>query len=115
MKGIVLHPPELKVALYRIAQEALNNVAKHSGATQATCDLHCQPDKIELIIRDNGKGFNMNTQLTEQPGTGNYAGAGQRASSATVNIESQPDQGTTVTVIWKNNQREDQNDRISTN
>jgi signal transduction histidine kinase len=32
--------PELKVALYRIAQEALNNVAKHSGATQATVSLH---------------------------------------------------------------------------
>ncbi len=102
-------PPsaELKVALYRIAQEALNNVAKHSEATQATVSLHCQSDKIELIIRDNGKGFDVNTRSPSSLGLGIMQ---ERAKGidATVNITSQPGQGTTITVLWNNNQGEEQ-------
>ncbi len=48
---------EVKIALYRIAQEALNNIVKHSGATQATVILQCGERDIELRIADNGRGF----------------------------------------------------------
>jgi signal transduction histidine kinase len=104
---------ELKVALYRIAQEALNNVAKHSRATLATVDLHCQPDKLELVIRDDGKGFDIKTRSPSSLGLGIMQ---ERAKSinATVTITSQVDKGTAVTVLWLNNQLEEKNGRIDT-
>jgi PAS domain S-box-containing protein len=50
-------PPDVKVSLYRIAQEALNNVAKHSNATEATVQLSLSETSAQLIISDNGAGF----------------------------------------------------------
>jgi PAS domain S-box-containing protein len=50
-------PVEVDMALYRITQEALNNVEKHSGATRAEVSLVCTNDEAQLTIRDNGSGF----------------------------------------------------------
>ena len=51
--------PYMKVALYRICQELINNIVKHSGATAATLQLNRAADKsILLQVRDNGRGFN---------------------------------------------------------
>jgi len=50
-------PPDTQVALYRIAQEALNNVAKHAEATQVSMLLHLTPECVELKVVDNGRGF----------------------------------------------------------
>lgn len=100
-------PPlaELKIALYRIAQEALNNVAKHSRSTQAEVNLHCRADKIELIIKDNGKGFDPKRR---SPGSLGLSIIQERARgiNAEVNVASGPDQGTVITVVWSNNQGE---------
>ncbi len=92
--------PEVKVALYRIAQEALNNVAKHSGATQARVGLFCEADKIELIIGDNGKGFDISHTSPSSLGLGIMR---ERAKGigAQVTIDSHPGQGTIVTVTWQ--------------
>ena len=49
--------PETKVSMYRIAQEALNNVVRHSRATYVSVELKCTPQTVELDIRDNGNGF----------------------------------------------------------
>jgi signal transduction histidine kinase len=49
--------PEAAVALYRIAQEALQNVMKHSGASQASVTLTATERAIELVVQDAGKGF----------------------------------------------------------
>ena len=62
-------PYAVKEALYRIAQEALNNIAKHSGASQASVSLDCQPQGLKLMISDNGKGFDPTTAL-EKGGLG---------------------------------------------
>jgi signal transduction histidine kinase len=88
---------EVKVAFYRIAQEALNNIAKHSGATQASVSLICEQNKIELSIRDNGKGFDIQTRSANSLGRGIMQ---ERAKSigASLKIESLPGSGTTVTV-----------------
>ncbi|NJN17575.1 MAG: GAF domain-containing protein [Oscillochloris sp.] len=49
--------PEVQVALYRIAQEALNNVVKHAAASRVDMTLHFGPGLVELTIADNGRGF----------------------------------------------------------
>ncbi len=50
-------PTEINTALYRILQEALTNIYKHSGANQVSIHLQQQPETIELEIEDNGQGF----------------------------------------------------------
>jgi PAS domain S-box-containing protein len=52
-------PVDIKLALYRITQEALNNIVKHSKANLAKISLSSIAGKIELRISDNGQGFNM--------------------------------------------------------
>lgn len=48
---------ETETHLFRIAQEALTNVARHSGATRVQMELKRQPDQIQLMLRDNGRGL----------------------------------------------------------
>jgi len=48
---------DLKMCIYRVTQEALNNVARHSGARHARVSLHADNHRIEVKIRDDGKGF----------------------------------------------------------
>lgn len=50
-------PPAVAHAAYRIAQEALRNTVKHSGAAVAELELASQPDAVQLRIRDHGRGF----------------------------------------------------------
>jgi len=52
-------PHILKTVIYRISQEALNNIAKHSKADLVTLSLRKTGDPIELTIQDNGQGFNV--------------------------------------------------------
>jgi signal transduction histidine kinase len=91
-------PPDVKVALYRIAQEALNNVARHAGASQAAVHLRCQPDAVQLQISDDGRGFDVSSIPPDHLGVGIMR---ERAESigATLEIESQAGQGTRVTLI----------------
>jgi PAS domain S-box-containing protein len=63
-------PPEIKVGIYRITQEALNNVAKHAAASWAKVNLKCKPDEILLIVSDNGKGFDSATVRPDSLGLG---------------------------------------------
>jgi signal transduction histidine kinase len=48
---------ETATHLYRVMQEALNNVAKHSGSKSAALRLHFEPDTVVLEVQDEGKGF----------------------------------------------------------
>jgi signal transduction histidine kinase len=50
-------PEEVEMTLYRIAQEALNNVEKHSRATRVDMVLKCTSSSASLMVYDNGKGF----------------------------------------------------------
>ncbi len=50
-------PAAIETGLYRIAQEALTNIYTHAQATQATIHLICTPAAIQLIVQDNGRGF----------------------------------------------------------
>jgi PAS domain S-box-containing protein len=62
--------PEVKVAVYRITQEALNNVAKHAGASQAQVHVVFRPGGMSLVISDNGKGFDVDKVHPESLGLG---------------------------------------------
>jgi signal transduction histidine kinase len=93
--------PEVKVALYRIAQEALNNVAKHSGAKRAKVKLFCQPSRITLAIRDDGKGFNTNQTLPQSLGL-NIMRERAREIGASIMVTSEVGRGTDVVVVWEN-------------
>jgi len=57
-------PSSIELALYRIAQEALSNVARHSRASQAALNIQFEPNNLQLEIKDNGHGF----QVPESPG-----------------------------------------------
>jgi signal transduction histidine kinase len=57
---IKIKDPQLGMHLFRIAQEALNNVRKHAHATEASVDLEHQAETLVMSICDNGKGFSQN-------------------------------------------------------
>jgi signal transduction histidine kinase len=89
-----------------MAQEALNNVAKHSGASHASVILHCESDNIELIIEDNGKGFDAKNRSPNSLGLGIMQERAKSAGASLI-ISSQPGKGTRVTVIKTNMAKED--------
>ena len=101
-------PPEIQIAFYRIAQEALNNVAKHAQAGQATVRISYQPERIELFIGDNGRGFILKGIMPDHLGL-NIMRERAEAIAAKLNIESQVGQGTSVSVIWENKEAKDNN------
>jgi two-component system nitrate/nitrite sensor histidine kinase NarX len=91
---------EVKLVFYRVAQEALNNIAKHSGARQVGIRLDCQPGQMSLLIKDDGLGFDPGSVPPDHLG---IAIMRERAASigASLKIESQIGQGTTVELDWK--------------
>jgi PAS domain S-box-containing protein len=92
-------PSEVETALYRIAQEALNNVAKHAAAQRVEVILERRPDCVLLIIEDDGVGFDTAKATAGRHGFG-LVGMMERAGlvGASLDIESTPGQGTTVLV-----------------
>jgi signal transduction histidine kinase len=91
---------EVKMVFYRVAQEALNNIAKHAGARQVELRLECQPGQVSLTIQDDGLGFEPDSIQPEHMGISIMR---ERASSigACLKVESQVGQGTTVRLDWK--------------
>jgi PAS domain S-box-containing protein len=92
-------PPDVKVALYRIAQESLNNIAKHSGATAADISLTYRNAGITLIISDDGHGFDTGTAPRDSLGL-DIMRERARQIGARLSVHSQPNQGTRVSVVW---------------
>ncbi len=98
-------PDDVQIALYRIAQEALNNIVKHSRADQIMVRLICKPEQITLSIQDDGIGFDL--QAIEQGSPVPGLGLGiMRERAKTIGAEfvlhSEPGQGTKITVNWDN-------------
>lgn len=99
-------PEEVHITLYRIAQEILANVLKHSRARQVWVHLKCQgqkdgtTQKTYLKIRDNGIGFDASTPVLDRFGLRNVQ---ERALDigATITIESQEKKGTTIIFEWQ--------------
>jgi len=89
--------PDVENNLYRIAQEALNNVAKHSRATKVDVLLELRDAQLVLIVEDNGVGFVMDQSNEDRFG---LSGIRERASllGGEMEIESKPGEGTTLFV-----------------
>ncbi|MGQ9554976.1 MAG: GAF domain-containing protein [Anaerolineae bacterium] len=95
-------PGEVETTLYRIAQEALTNVACHSRANHASVLLERRKDSVVLMVEDDGEGFDVAQAVAsaqEQNRLGLY-GMGERASlvGGHLAVESEPGIGTTISV-----------------
>jgi two-component system CheB/CheR fusion protein len=92
--------PEADTHLYRIAQEALNNIVKHANAKKVNILLEHTDGEVILIVEDDGKGFNrQEAKRTRKSGKGlGLNGMEERASliGGAVEIESAPGSGTTI-------------------
>jgi signal transduction histidine kinase len=92
-------PADVKVALYRLCQEGLNNIAKHAGASRVNIQLQDDAGEVELRIQDDGRGFDP-----EQTPPGHYGLSMMReratAVGATLSITSQPGHGTEIVIRW---------------
>ena len=94
---IALHP-EIEVALLRIAQEALANVARHAGATRAGLTLSFIGDVVTLDVRDDGVGFTVSESDAAAPPGFGLSGMRQRVArvAGSLAIESEPGGGTAL-------------------
>jgi len=94
---------EVQLVLFRIAQEALRNVWRHSQATEAEITLEFDERKTRIIVSDNGKGFNLPKTMGDlaRDGKLGLAGMQERAQllDGTLTVQSEPGRGTTVTVV----------------
>ncbi len=92
-------PPDVRVALYRIAQEALNNVIRHASPKTVQLTLVCQGADMTLSVRDDGRGFNPDNI---PPGHFGINIMRERAADigADFAVVSERDRGTLITVVW---------------
>ena len=90
--------------MFRITQEALNNVRRHSEATEVNVTLEFSKEMVKLVIQDNGKGFLLKDidgfPYQERIG---LIGIEERARllDSTLQIDSKPGKGTTISVEFK--------------
>ena len=92
-------PPDVQVALYRTAQEALNNVVKHGKASQAAVLLRLD-EQVRLSITDNGTGFNPASVTPDHLGL-RIMRERAEAIRAKFSLYSEPGEGTQITVTWQ--------------
>lgn len=97
-------PEELKIHIFRILQEALNNIAKHSGADRVEVILSAQANILELVVADNGRGF---VTIKAPSSAENLQGMGLSTmkertalSGGRCAITSTPGQGTRIEAAW---------------
>lgn len=88
--------PEIQVALYRIAQEAINNITKHSGAKYLSIAFNGKDRPMRLVITDNGRGFDP-ARTTMGLGMNTMRERAERCG-ATFAVDSIPGEGTRITV-----------------
>jgi len=95
--------PELQISLYRIVQEALNNIVKHSKATAAKISLKKGEGNLTLSIEDNGQGFSREANAIAKSGRRGFGltGMAERARmlGGTVTMQSEPGLGTKIFVL----------------
>jgi PAS domain S-box-containing protein len=99
------HIPEIrKIVIFRILQEALNNVAKHSQASLVEVRLLEKDARVELIVQDDGVGFDRDTALFTETGRQGFGLASMkeraRLSGGSFFLEAAPGTGTILRASW---------------
>jgi two-component system sensor histidine kinase UhpB len=97
-----MHPtPQVQIALFRIAQEALNNIAKHAGARRAEISLDQENGECVMSVRDDGVGFDVSENVSDK----SKAGIGMvtmreraQAVGGSFDVQALPERGTRLTV-----------------
>src|SRR5512143_2194308 len=99
-------PAEVQVAIYRICQEALNNIAKHAGASAVEISLKHEGSAAEIRIQDDGRGFDPGRVVS-----GHYGLIMMReraeAAGAMLSITSEPGRGTELVIYWEDTERKE--------
>ena len=93
-------PENVKIAFYRIAQEAFNNIGKYAQATQVNVVLDLAHNKCKLLIQDNGIGFDHDLINKEKLGL-KIMQERAEAIGADLTVKSTPDQGTKSSLLWQ--------------
>ena len=98
-------PENLKVVIYRVLQESLNNIAKHSKATHVVLSLKKTKKTLELSIKDDGSGFDLEHALSQSGEKGPLGLAGMMKridlSGGRCNIISKKNKGTHIKALWQ--------------
>lgn len=97
-----LAPEDTELVLFRIAQEALNNVRRHSGASRVMVQVAFCPDRVRMVIEDDGHGFYVPERTSDLVSAGKLGLVGMhertRTLGGTLTVQSEPEQGTVVVV-----------------
>jgi PAS domain S-box-containing protein len=97
-------PETLKTVIFRVLQESLNNVAKHSGADRVQLSLQQQGNTVKLIVEDNGSGFDSEKPLPQNDTGQGFGLASMRErielSGGTFTIQSALGQATRICAEW---------------
>jgi len=95
-------PPEFEIILFRIAQDALNNVVQHSHATTATVTLDFVTSNFRMTIEDNGQGFSLPDNMGDFTARGKLGLQRMEQQAGLLDgsfkVSSQPGKGTMITV-----------------
>ena len=98
-RGDAVLATDTEVEVYRIVQEALNNVVRHAGATSVTVDLDLSPETVLVVVRDDGRGFDPEARAIRARRLG-LTSMRERAHDlgGDLTVESTPGAGTTVRI-----------------
>jgi PAS domain S-box-containing protein len=97
-------PETLKTVIFRVLQESLNNVAKHSGADRVQLSLQQKGNTVKLIVEDNGSGFDFEKPLPQNATGQGFGLASMRErielSGGIFTLETAPEQATRICAEW---------------
>lgn len=86
----------LSVTVYRVTQELLNNIVKHSGATQAIVQVGATDKQLTITVEDNGKGLASETISTSQGIGWKNINSRVQYHKGSINVQSEPNKGTSI-------------------